>query len=162
MAKGLTMSKSIAKATKSTGSSRSAAVAFQARPEWQSRFSRRAAVGAQSRGPPRTGGTSRRAVGGDRKIWRVSARDPRGIPNTPPVVQVPSLILQPRSTSGSHSTLSKDTPESYTHGASRDIKHKDRCHSGPHSTPASEGGQADAKGWGEGACVYSYGLKQSL
>lgn len=56
MAKGLTMNKAMAKATKSTGSSRSEMVPFQARRAWRSRFRRRAVVCARSRGPPRTRG----------------------------------------------------------------------------------------------------------
>lgn len=55
MARGLTMNKPMAKATKRTGSSRSARVLFPARSVWRSLQARSAATCARSRGRPRTG-----------------------------------------------------------------------------------------------------------
>lgn len=61
MAKGLTMNRPMAKATKRTGSSRSARVAFQARRVWRSRLVRRAHIWLSSSRPPRAGGVSAEA-----------------------------------------------------------------------------------------------------
>lgn len=61
MANGLTMNRAMAKATKRTGSSRWARVAFQARRVWQSRRARRADIWLSSSRPPRTSGVSAEA-----------------------------------------------------------------------------------------------------
>ena len=124
MAKGWTMNKAIAKATNSTGSSRSETVPFQARPAWRSRFCRRAAVCARRRGPPRIRGVPAGVRSARRGRWgRSESRDSCGIPDSPH----PALILQVPAPTVS-STLSQDTLGSFTHRASHNIKHKDRHH----------------------------------